>query len=176
MGDRQAVTEVELGDLIGNLPGSFCAIGDCAYTPSNHLVPVYGGASAKIARNDTFNFYASQLRIRIEMAFGLMTKKWGILHRPLQNDLKHLKHLVVAIGRLHNYGINERLAQRPPGHTFKTREVSMDPTTQAMRTAQALFDFDEMQGIFESGHSETRGWMVDKIESMKISRPSTNRK
>ena len=59
------------------------AIGDCVYTPNEHLVPIFRGNMAKISRNDNLNFFASQLRIRIEMTFGLMVKNWGILSRPL---------------------------------------------------------------------------------------------
>jgi hypothetical protein len=47
------------------------------------MVPVYGGNMAKLKENDTFNFFASQLHIRIEMVFGMMVKKWGILQRPV---------------------------------------------------------------------------------------------
>jgi hypothetical protein len=43
------------------------------------------------------------------MAFGLMTKKWGILQRPLTNSLVSIKHLICCIARLHNYCIDERL-------------------------------------------------------------------
>jgi hypothetical protein len=74
MGDRDAINEVELGGLILGLPGLYCAIGDCAYPASEHFVPIFGGAQALVPKNDNFNFFASQLRIRIEMAFGLMIK------------------------------------------------------------------------------------------------------
>ena len=38
---------------------------------------------------DAFNFYLSQLRIRIEQTFGMMTTKWRILRQPLQVCQKH---------------------------------------------------------------------------------------
>jgi hypothetical protein len=79
MGNRDAINQALLGSLIEALPGLFCAIGDCAYTPSEHLVPMCQGDMAKMARYNNFNFFASQLQIQIEMAFGLMVKKWGIL-------------------------------------------------------------------------------------------------
>ena len=64
MGDRDAINQVSLGSLIEELPGLFCAIGDCAYTPSEHLVPICRGDSMeKMARYNNFNFFASQLRI-----------------------------------------------------------------------------------------------------------------
>jgi hypothetical protein len=62
---------------VESLPGLYCTIGDCAYTPMEHMVPIFLAQNAKL-KNDNFNFYASQLRIRIEMAFGQMFKKWGV--------------------------------------------------------------------------------------------------
>ena len=109
MGDRDAINMVKLGSLVEDLPALYCAIGDCAYTASEHLIPIFRGEMARIPRNDNFNFYASQLRIRIEMAFRLMVKKWGILSRPLSIKMIKVKKLMVAIARLHNFCINERL-------------------------------------------------------------------
>jgi hypothetical protein len=34
MGDRNAIQQVDLHNLINGLPGLYCVIGDCAYTPS----------------------------------------------------------------------------------------------------------------------------------------------
>jgi DDE superfamily endonuclease len=59
--------------------------------------------------NDNFNFFASLLQIRIEMAFDLMTKKWGILQRPLTSSLKNINHIICCVARLHNFRIDERL-------------------------------------------------------------------
>ena len=111
MGDRDAVKQVKLNDLINSLPGLYCAIADCAYTPSEKMIPVYRGSNANEPRYDNFNFFASQLRIRIEMAFGLMVKKWGILTRPLSIKLKHIKHLAICVARLHNFCIIEQLSE-----------------------------------------------------------------
>jgi DDE superfamily endonuclease len=91
MNDNQAINEVDIGKLIGKLPFGFCVIGDAAYTATEHLVPMYYGADKHNPKYDNFNFYASQLRIRIEMAFGMMTKKWGILWRPLIVQLEKIK-------------------------------------------------------------------------------------
>ena len=82
MGDNIAVREVNLFSLIKNLPVPFCVIGDAAYQPTEHLVSMYYGADKKRPLYDNFNFYASQLRIRVEMAFGLMTKSGGCFLAP----------------------------------------------------------------------------------------------
>ena len=75
MSDREAIKEIKLYDLLDNLPSLYCGIADCAYMPTEHLVPIFGGAQARIPKNNNFNFYASQLRIRIEMAFQMMVMK-----------------------------------------------------------------------------------------------------
>ena len=85
--------------------------------------------------NDNFNFFASQLRIRIEMAFGLMVKKWGILARPLTIKLKNVKRLMIAIARLHNYCIDERLAS-----TNTTREAQRQAQVVIYTPSNVAFD------------------------------------
>lgn len=46
MGDRKALTQVSLGCMVEQLPGMYCAIGGCAYTPTEHLVvPIFRGAN-----------------------------------------------------------------------------------------------------------------------------------
>ena len=58
---------------------------------------------------DTYNFYLSQLRIRIEMSLGLLTNKWRILRRPLQVKLKNAGKVFMCLCRLYNFCIDENL-------------------------------------------------------------------
>ena len=46
MGDREAVKESGLYDLVKKLPGLLYCIGDCAYTPTEHLIPIYRSDNA----------------------------------------------------------------------------------------------------------------------------------
>ena len=41
MGDREAVKESGLSELVEKLPDLLNCIGDCAYTPTEHLIPIY---------------------------------------------------------------------------------------------------------------------------------------
>ena len=107
--DRDAIQQCGLSDLIESLPSGLCIIGDAAYEPTEHLVPVYQGIDKLNPRYDNFNFYASQVRIRIEMAFGMLTNKWGILQRPVGVALKNVKWMMQAAARLHNFCINEHI-------------------------------------------------------------------
>jgi DDE superfamily endonuclease len=96
MSDREAIGQVPLHRMIEELPERYCVIGDCAYRPTEHLVPIFGGASALDRNNDNWNFYASQCRIRIEMAFGMMKQKWGILTKPLRIRLRNVKRPIIC--------------------------------------------------------------------------------
>ena len=69
MGDHDAIKQIRLDSLIQALPGLYCAIGDCAYTPTEHLVPIFCGDMAKISRNDDFIF------LRANFAFE---SKWRL--------------------------------------------------------------------------------------------------
>jgi hypothetical protein len=82
-GDNDAMSQISLASRIAKLPLGYCIIGDAAYTATEHLIPIYKGIDRLIKKNDDFNFYASQCRIRIEMAFGLMQMKWGILRQTV---------------------------------------------------------------------------------------------
>jgi hypothetical protein len=82
--DRDAIQESGLLIQLQKLPKIFVIIGDAAYPASERIVPMFYGVNRKDPQCDNFNFYASQCRIRIEMAFGLMQMKWGILWRPIR--------------------------------------------------------------------------------------------
>lgn len=164
MGDRDAIKQVELHNLIHSLPGLYSVIGDCAYTPSEKLIPIYRGAEATLPRYDNFNFYASQLRIRIEMAFGLMTKKWGILTRPLSIKMKHIKYVMICIAKLHNFCIDERLIEGTNQHLrqggvpllFTPHNVRFDAHAEHLRERAAQVEFDEAELEFDNPRSHNR--------------------
>ena len=180
MGDRDAIKQVALHNMINALPGLYCVISDCAYTPSEKLIPIYRGAEATLPRYDNFNFYASQLRIRIEMAFGLMTKKWCILNRPLSIKMKHVKHLMICIARLHNFCIDRRLVEvdhrdgrhrAGPPLVFTPRNVAFDAHEQHVRELASEIEFDDAELVYDNPYSTNRERMAREIESLELTRP-----
>jgi hypothetical protein len=48
MGDREAISQIALKDLNNHLPGLYCVISDCAYTPSEHIVPIFRADQALV--------------------------------------------------------------------------------------------------------------------------------
>ena len=71
MNDIIAITKTEnLMDKIWKLaPGRFL-VGDAAYELTEHLLTPFTGSQQLDQGKDAFNFYLSQVQIRIEMAFG----------------------------------------------------------------------------------------------------------
>jgi DDE superfamily endonuclease len=111
MPDRYALKECALHGLVEQLPLGYVTIGDAAYTATEHLASIYYGDASKITKYDNNNYFASQCRIRIEMAFDMMNTKWGILQNPLRVKVSRIKYILLEIAKLHNYCINARISR-----------------------------------------------------------------
>ena len=179
MGDKDAIAETSLKDLIENLPFGICVIGDAAYCPSEHLVPVYQGLAKAEPRYDNFNYFASQLRIRIEMAFGMMNMKWGILNHPLSCGIRNLRWLIQAIGSLHNFCINERL-EREHVNGDAAIDIGIDPNipryipTVPHDERGDPIDLGELLKITMQGHSHLREHMAGRVANSLLKRRGAN--
>ena len=88
-GDINAYNNCALSDMIGQLPAPFVAIGDSAYNPIEQLVTIFYGNDRLLKKNDDWNYFASQLRIR-------SVNKWGIFSRPLMCGQKNQKWIVLG--------------------------------------------------------------------------------
>ena len=105
--DLRAYQGISAPDLVESLPAGFHIVADAAYMVSEHLLGPFHGAQRDNEANSTFNFYLSQLRIRIEMAFGLLTTKWRILRQPLAVNVADgtVAKIVETCTILHNFVI-----------------------------------------------------------------------
>jgi hypothetical protein len=119
----------------------------------------------------TFNIFASQLRICIEMAFGLMTKKWGILHLPLSNLLPSIKHLFCCIARLHNFCIDQRLKT---GAGLDTHSLLLF-TQLAYMNASAQAEHQEIVSNKYPQWSLATEEMVKLVKQQNLTCPTANR-
>ena len=86
-------------------------IGDNAYTNSNFLITPFPKPKLTSPYTDSYNFHVSQVRIRVEMAFGLLVNKWRIFGSPLKIKMSNISRLLHAAFRLHNYCISMRLSE-----------------------------------------------------------------
>jgi hypothetical protein len=90
----------------GILAPGLCIFGDNAYLNTPYMATPYPAVSG--GTKDSYNFYHSQLRIRIECAFGIWTHRWAILRSaiPMGVSIKKTVALVIALAKLHNYCID----------------------------------------------------------------------
>jgi len=175
--DRIAIQRCSLSKLIEQLPIGVCSIGDAAYDPTEHMVPVYCGVDRKTPMFDNFNCYASQLRIRVEMAFGLMTRKWGVLQPPCTANLANASLMIQAIARLHNYVTTERLKANgglDDEDTLRRRGYSYLPSIPEDENGDPIRLDAIFNGSF-AGHSELRQRMAQRVQSLQLTRPAANK-
>jgi hypothetical protein len=117
-----------LHDILSCLPLGYFIIGDNTYTPTEYLVPVFGGADWNIVDNDNCNFYMSQVCICVEMAFGMMIDKFGILRSPLQISVHHIGPLLQCVAKLHNFMLDENNSYEEP--QVRQQELLVPPTRE----------------------------------------------
>jgi hypothetical protein len=93
------------------VPG-LCLFGDNAYVNTEFMAtPYQRNQGARLTYNqDNYNFYHSQLRIRIEMAFGMLCRRFGILRRAMHPGVpvKDIIAMTMAMARIHIFCIDER--------------------------------------------------------------------
>ena len=105
--DLRAHEGLSIQEIIENLPDGIYVLGDAAYMLSEHVIVPFTGGDRMDPSKDTYNYYLSQLRIRIEMAFGLLCTKWEVLQKNLKCSLAKNSKMVEACARLHNFVIEE---------------------------------------------------------------------
>ncbi|KAE8997919.1 hypothetical protein PF011_g15270 [Phytophthora fragariae] len=124
VGDSIAVKKWALSKEIMELPHGFYIVGDNAYPLSNSQLVPFTKLELKSKAHSDYNFYLGQLRIRIEMAFGLLVNKWQIFKRPLVVDFVKVRKVVKTCMKIHNFCINERLKDKDA--TSGMHAVSME--------------------------------------------------
>ena len=97
------------GKLVsGVLAEGLCLFGDNAYLNSPFLATPYPNVSG--GYKDAYNFFHSQLRIRVECAFGMFVQRWGILRSAIPKGITVRKTtvMVMALAKIHNYCIDKQ--------------------------------------------------------------------
>jgi hypothetical protein len=131
-----------------------------------HLLTPFVGCNHLNPENDSYNFFLSQLRIRVEMAFGRLVTKWRILHSFLEVPLAKSGFVLQACCILHNYCIDEEIS--------KTDAPRVEVAYQTNETILGYVPSD-ISSVPASG-SILRQKLVQKISSLSLSRPELNKK
>ena len=150
------------------LPDKYFLIGDNAYPLLNSLLVPFKGCQKLDDYNSSYNFYLSQLRIQIEMAFGRMTTKFWLLKQKISVSLKVHSKIIQAVTRLHNYIIE---TDGLPHFLGKFSDVPLswignDPGSAAFLPLPPL--------RFEQGNCARREAIVTKLKDKTMKRPQWN--
>ena len=96
----------------GFLAEGLCLFGDSAYVNCRYFATPFKACTT--GSRDDYNYYHSQVRIKIECAFGMLVKRWGILRRPISATigLRKTTALVICLCRLHNFCIEKNLEKK----------------------------------------------------------------
>ena len=91
----------------GILKNGLVLYGDNAYINTRYMATPFPNVSS--GSKDDYNFFQSQLRIRVECAFGQLVSRWGILRSamPLNITIVRTVAMVNCLARLHNFCIDE---------------------------------------------------------------------
>ena len=104
----------------GLMHEGYVLFGDNAYLNTPYMATPFTNVSGDPNRvaEDSYNFYHSQLRIRVECAFGMLVQRWGILRMAMPRKLTIAKivAMVNALAKLHNFCIDEADTVVPPIH------------------------------------------------------------
>ena len=174
--DQVALERTYFHQILDAIPNFHYILGDAAYTLTNKVLTPFTGSQRNVPEHDSFNFHLSQLRIRIEMAFGRLVGKWRILRAPLQQgSLKRNIQIIMACARLHNYVINQDvdLAIDPFSLTSDYHDISPLQTEGGLLSHLGYFPTVEPFNNV-AGTSEMRSVIVDYIKEKNISRPQSN--
>lgn len=90
------------------LPGSegpkvpYFFIGDEAFGLHQHLLRPYGGTHLSVEKR-IFNYRLCRARRYVECAFGILSNKWRIFHRPINVEPNFATDIIKACTVLHNF-------------------------------------------------------------------------
>ena len=141
---------------------------DCQRT--NLYFSFSSGDEKRDLTKDSYNYYLSQLRIRIEMSFGLLCSKFRILQRPIQVSLKGAGKLFLCCARLHNFVINQRI-ERSANY-----DAMSDPSSLSVDYEEAINAFLPSDVTVASipGNSIMRDVLLQRIKDLALVRPQHN--
>ncbi|OWY95811.1 hypothetical protein PHMEG_00034089, partial [Phytophthora megakarya] len=176
--DVNAFSRTQLASYVDRLSDNRYLIGD-AYTPSEHMLTPIGGVRGKNSASDNYDFFVSQLRIKIEQAFGRLSNKWRFLKSPIQLNLRNASKAVMATALLHNYcsDLSELVAAEASDSVSEVLAFSVRGSSNAGSHHLYYLPSDptSSETISISGVSVLRDKTVEFIQQTALSRPQHNR-
>ncbi|CAN0024068.1 unnamed protein product [Pylaiella littoralis] len=163
-----------LSKAVNSLPNGFHIIGDAANPISGKLLTPYPGKDLPNGE-DAFNFFLSQLRVKIEQSFGILVSTWGILWRPLRVQYAGRGDLVTALFHLHNFLQDEKVSPIMPAEEDATSGRGRPTLSSTSRTLPGNWQTSEPgPAPSRSGETPMRAAIRTALETKKQWRPVYN--
>ena len=163
----------DLVKAIKNLPVGTYFVGDAAYSLAENLLVPFIGSQKLNPDNDAFNFYRSQMRIRIEMAFGRIVRKFQVLKRNIEGKLSKISSIVMACARLHNYIIDMDVPPTVINDDEDDNIIAVPHAPDGMGYTPVMLDPNE-DFVKVDGVSQARAAIVSEISREGLRRPDYN--
>ena len=160
---------------VEELPPYLFVAADNAYINTEHMLTLFSGSQKNNHDISVFNFFLSQLRITIEMAFGKLVNKFRIFMSPLQANIKKTSLIVQTAAILHNFCIDERTGVHREDDfvPFYRGLQRRDPNNRVLGYVPSDISTNRVRP--PGTYSETlREAMKLKIKNKGIRRPSHN--
>ena len=129
--------------------------GDNAYINSPYLATPFPNVrgSAEHMTKDSYNYFHSNLRIKIECAFGVLVQRWGFLRKksPQKYTISKTISVVSCLCRLHNFLIDAQLQSQEE----QQQQQAQQQTEQQQEAPATMFvppqatDSDELNPNME---------------------------
>ena len=170
-----------LKEMIDSLPLGLYFLGDAAFPLGEKLLtPFVGPQRHNSPYNDAYNFYLSQLRIRVEMAFGRLVNKFRILSGKINGSLSRVSAVLMACARLHNFIIqndgpcDEMTVGMSTGEEETFLQIWPDNTAPLGMSYLPTIPDDSYIFETEDGDSHTRAEIVEFLSRNSLRRPLHN--
>ena len=102
----KALGLIKLQKWVDSLPPGFYVVADNANILSEQMLIPFTGSLRQVPEHSTYNYFLSQLRIRVEQAFGQYSVKWRIIWKPLKTKLSTSSIVLTTCARLRNFIID----------------------------------------------------------------------
>jgi hypothetical protein len=167
-----------LKEIFDSLPPGLFGLADAAYTLSEKLLIPFVGTDRCDPSQDAFNYYLSQLRIRVEMAFGRLVNKFRILSGKVGGSMDRVSAILMACARLHNFIIKwkgqDAIAAEYASVDDEMEALHITPNSDAPLGMSYLPVIPDEEFEAFPGISRTREAIVEHIREHDIRRPLHN--
>jgi hypothetical protein len=140
--------------------------GDNAYLNATYMATPYANVSQ--GPKDDYNFFHSQLRIRMECAFGMLVHRWAILQTamPCGISIQRTIALVNALTKLHNFCIEQ--------NEMNSVEPSMDNRFRIKNSELGFVPLEETNNVAVPVQLLDGGNHMDNISRLERRRHDRN--